>query len=155
MGRPQCFRLGETARLIVILESTYFDIMSKKSSLNNPRGLYPTPPFPDQPQPAPGLARKMNSTPDHGEQSYRGSGKLTGRKALITGGDSGIGRAAAIAYLPDEEADAEEVIRLVEEEGGKAIGLPRAAGRTGTSFCLACLAGSQLYQWRSLWRDRR
>jgi len=97
--------------------------------------LYPAPPFPDQPQPAPGLARKMDPTPDHGEQSYRGSGKLAGRKALVTGGDSGIGRAAAIAfaregvdvaiaYLPEEEADAREVIGLIEAEGRKAVGLP-------------------------------
>lgn len=145
--------------------------MSKKSSLNDPRGLYPTPPFPDQPQPAPGLARKMNPTPDHGEQSYRGSGKLTGRKALITGGDSGIGRAAAIAfaregadvaiaYLPDEEADAEEVIRLVEEEGRKAIGLPgdikeeswcralveRAVSELGGLDILLVNAGRQQYR---------
>ncbi|MGN7774310.1 SDR family oxidoreductase [Phyllobacterium sp. 22552] len=145
--------------------------MSKKSSLNDPRGLYPTPPFPDQPQPAPGLARKMNPTPDHGEQSYRGSGKLTGRNALITGGDSGIGRAAAIAfaregadvaiaYLPDEEADAEEVIRLVEEEGRKAIGLPgdikeeswcralveRAVSELGGLDILLVNAGRQQYR---------
>lgn len=145
--------------------------MSKKSSLNDPRGLYPTPPFPDQPQPAPGLARKMNPTPDHGEQSYRGSGKLTGQNALITGGDSGIGRAAAIAfaregadvaiaYLPDEEADAEEVIRLVEEEGRKAIGLPgdikeeswcralveRAVSELGGLDILLVNAGRQQYR---------
>ena len=66
--------------------------------------------------------------PDHGEESYRGSGRLKGRKALVTGGDSGIGRAAAIAfaregadvaisYLPEEEADAKEVIALIEAEG--------------------------------------
>ncbi|QND43963.1 SDR family oxidoreductase (plasmid) [Rhizobium leguminosarum bv. viciae] len=110
-------------------------IMSDKTSLNDPRTLYPAPPFPNQPQHAPGLARKMDPTPDHGEESYRGSGKLTGRKALVTGGDSGIGRAAAIAfaregadvaiaYLPDEEADAREVIGLIEAEGRKAVALP-------------------------------
>lgn len=108
--------------------------MTDKIPLNDPRSLYPAPPFPDQPQPAPGLARKMDPAPDHGEESYRGSGKLTGRKALITGGDSGIGRAAAIAfaregadvaiaYLQDEETDAKEVIRLIEAEGRKAIAL--------------------------------
>jgi len=109
--------------------------MSDKTSLNDPRTIYPAPPFPNQPQQAPGLARKMDPTPDHGEENYRGSGKLTGRKALVTGGDSGIGRAAAIAfaregadvaiaYLPDEEADAREVIGLIEAEGRKAVALP-------------------------------
>lgn len=96
---------------------------------------YPTPPFAEQPQPVPGLASKMIPVPDHGEKSYRGSGRLTGRKALITGGDSGIGRAVAIAYaregadvainyLPEEESDAAEVIKLIEAEGRKAIAIP-------------------------------
>ncbi len=77
----------------------------------------------------------MEPRPDHGETSYRGTGRLTGRKALITGGDSGIGRAVAIAYaregadvainyLPDEEQDAAEVIKLIEAEGRKAIAIP-------------------------------
>jgi NAD(P)-dependent dehydrogenase (short-subunit alcohol dehydrogenase family) len=102
--------------------------------LKDPRTIYPAPPFPDQPQPAPGLARKMDPTPDHGEDSYRGSGRLRGRKALVTGGDSGIGRAAAIAfaregadvaiaYLPEEEVDAREVVSLIEAEGRKAVAL--------------------------------
>eukprot|EP01034_Spumella_vulgaris_P024485 gene24485-30836_t len=96
---------------------------------------YPEPPFPKQQQPWPGLASKMTPRPDHGETSYRGSGRLRGRKALITGGDSGIGRAAAIAYaregadvainyLPAEEPDAREVIQLIRAEGRKAIGIP-------------------------------
>lgn len=96
---------------------------------------YPVPPFVEQPQPIPGLASKMIPVPDHGEKSYKGSGRLAGRKALITGGDSGIGRAVAIAYaregadvaigyLPEEEPDAAEVIRLIEAEGRKAIALP-------------------------------
>ncbi len=66
--------------------------------LTDPREKYPKPPFKKQSQPFPGLASKMTPVPDHGEKSYRGSGRLTGRKALITGGDSGMGRAAAIAY---------------------------------------------------------
>ncbi len=93
--------------------------------MQDPREQYPKPPFPEQPQDAPGLASRMDPKPDHGEESYRGSGRLAGRKALVTGGDSGIGRAAAIAYaregadvaivhLPDEQADADEVIKLVE-----------------------------------------
>jgi NAD(P)-dependent dehydrogenase (short-subunit alcohol dehydrogenase family) len=96
---------------------------------------YPAPPFVEQPQPVPGLASKMIPVPDHGEKSYKGSGRLAGRKALITGGDSGIGRAVAIAYaregadvainyLPEEESDAAEVIQLIEAEGRKAIAIP-------------------------------
>lgn len=96
--------------------------------MQDPTTKYPKPPFEKQKQPFPGLANKMNPKPDHGETSYKGSGRLAGRKALITGGDSGMGRAAAIAYaregadvainyLPDEEADAKEVIALIEKEG--------------------------------------
>jgi len=91
---------------------------------------YPKPPFPVQQQPFPGLTSKMNPRPDHGETSYKGSGRLRGRKALITGGDSGIGRAAAIAYaregadvainyLPAEEPDAREVVALIRAEGAR------------------------------------
>ena len=69
-----------------------------KVDLQNPVDKYPKPPFEKQSQPWPGLASKMDPRPDHGETSYRGSGRLAGRKALITGGDSGMGRAAAIAY---------------------------------------------------------
>ena len=65
---------------------------------DDPLTKYPKPPFQEQTQPWPGLAGKMNPKPDHGETSYQGSGRLAGRKALITGGDSGMGRAAAIAY---------------------------------------------------------
>ncbi len=101
----------------------------------DPRTQYPRPPFPKQPQAAPGLASKMDPQPDHGEKSYAGSGKLAGRKALVTGGDSGIGRAAAIAfaregadvaiaYLPEEEADARQVLELIEVDGRIAVGLP-------------------------------
>jgi NAD(P)-dependent dehydrogenase (short-subunit alcohol dehydrogenase family) len=103
--------------------------------LQNPVMLYPKPPFKRQPQEPPGLASKMEPRPDHGEKSYKGSGRLTGRKALMTGGDSGIGRAAAIAfaregadvaigYLPVEEPDAKEVIELIQAEGRKAVALP-------------------------------
>ncbi len=101
----------------------------------NPTTKYPKPPYKKQMQPWPGLAGKMDPPPDHGETSYRGSGRLAGRKALITGGDSGMGRAAAIAYaregadvainyFPTEEADAQDVIALINAEGRKALALP-------------------------------
>ncbi|WP_426017026.1 SDR family oxidoreductase [Brevundimonas sp. DWR2-3-1b1] len=109
--------------------------MTDRLTLQDPRDQYPKPPFPRQPQPVPGEARAMDPKPDHGEESYQGAGKLKGRKALITGADSGIGRAAAIAYaregadvalsyLPSERRDAAEVIALIEAEGRKAIDLP-------------------------------
>jgi NAD(P)-dependent dehydrogenase (short-subunit alcohol dehydrogenase family) len=104
-------------------------------NLQDPTTKYPKPPFNGQSQPWPGLAGKMDPRPDHGETSYRGSGRLTGRKALITGGDSGMGRAAAIAfaregadvainYFPTEEPDAREVIELIKAAGRKAIAIP-------------------------------
>ena len=104
-------------------------------NMQNPLTQYPQPKFPEQPQPVPGLASKMQPVPDHGETSYKGTGRLNGRKALVTGGDSGIGRAAAIAfaregadvvinYLPEEQSDAEEVIKLIEAEGRRAVAIP-------------------------------
>ncbi|MBI1684166.1 SDR family oxidoreductase [Caulobacter hibisci] len=107
----------------------------ERLTMQDPREQYPKPPFPAQPQVAPGLAGRMEPRPDHGETSYKGSGRLAGRKALVTGADSGIGRAAAIAfaregadvaigYLPSEDSDAREVITLIEAEGRKAVALP-------------------------------
>jgi len=117
---------------------------SAPDKLEDPTKKYPNPPFPKQSQPWPGLTGKMDPQPDHGEKSYKGSGKLQGRKALITGGDSGIGRAAAIAfaregadvainYLPAEEADAQEVIALIKKEGRKGIAIP--GDLRDESFC--------------------
>src|SRR6201996_1720782 len=101
----------------------------------DPTTKYPKPPYPGQSQPWPGLQSKMNPRPDHGETSYKGSGRLMGRQALITGGDSGMGRAAAIAYAregadvaivyyPTEEPDAQQVIALIKKEGRKAVAIP-------------------------------
>ena len=118
-------------------------------TLQDPTKQYPRPKFKHQPQNVPGLAKKMTPHPDHGEESYRGSGRLPNRKALVTGGDSGIGRAAAIAfaregadvainYLPSEEADAKEVIALIEKEGRKAIAIP--GDISNEAFCKKLIA---------------
>ena len=112
--------------------------------LVNPLDKYAKPPFQKQHQQWPGLASQMVPRPDHGEQSYRGSGRLAGRKALVTGGDSGMGRAAAIAfaregadvainYLPAEEADAREVVTLIKAAGRKAVAIP--GDIRSESFC--------------------
>lgn len=115
----------------------------------NPVDQYPRPPFDRQIQAVPGLAGKMVPRPDHGETSYKGSGRLAGRKALVTGGDSGIGRAAAIAfaregadvaigYLPFEDADAQEVLALIRAEGRKAVAVPGDIREQ--AFCEAMVA---------------
>ena len=114
--------------------------MTIKSSKNqyemqDPTKQYPGPEFAKQTQSVPGLAKDMDPKPDHGETSYQGLGRLKGRKALITGADSGIGRAAAIAiaregadvainYLPSEEADAREVVSLIETAGRRVAAIP-------------------------------
>ncbi|UAJ11838.1 SDR family oxidoreductase [Glacieibacterium megasporae] len=105
------------------------------AKISDPRTKYPKPPFKEQKQPWPGLQSKMDPVPDCGETSYKGNNRLTGRKALVTGGDSGIGRAAAIAfaregadvainYYPSEESDAREVIDLIRREGRTAVAIP-------------------------------
>jgi hypothetical protein len=108
-----------------------------KEELQNPVDKYPKPPYKQQSQPWPGLASKMDPPPDHGETNYKGSGRLAGRKALITGGDSGMGRAAAIAYAreaadvainysPTEEPDAKDFIDLVKARGTRGCRNPDA-----------------------------
>ncbi len=103
---------------------------------DNPQQQYNTPDKQNSPQiPHPGLTADMDTKPDHGEESYRGSGRLTGKRAIITGGDSGIGRAVAIAfaregadvlisYLPEEEDDAQETVQLIEKAGRRAVTVP-------------------------------
>jgi len=143
--------------------------MADQTALQNPTNQYPEPKFPKQTQPEPGLANKMRPKPDHGEASYKGSGRLKNRKAVVTGADSGIGRATAIAfaregadvamnYLPEEESDAKEVIELIKKEGRKAIAIPgdisdekfceglikKAVNELGGIDILANVAGKQV-----------
>jgi NAD(P)-dependent dehydrogenase (short-subunit alcohol dehydrogenase family) len=104
-------------------------------TLSNPVTRYRTEGFPRQEQEQPGLTGRTDPTPDHGEESYRGSGRLAGMRALITGGDSGIGRAVAIAYaregadvaisyLPEEEDDARDTAQWIEKAGRVAVRMP-------------------------------
>ena len=110
-------------------------IATEPAKMTDPRTKYTTEKFKEQRQPWPALQSKMTPVPDCGERSYKGSGRLAGRKALLTGGDSGIGRAAAIAfaregadvainYYPTEEPDAQEVVKLIRDAGRKAVALP-------------------------------
>ncbi|MER6136066.1 SDR family oxidoreductase [Streptomyces sp. NPDC001815] len=107
----------------------------KDTGRRDPVEQHPRPDFPQQDQQHPGWTGPMDPPPDHGEESYRGSGLLTDRKTVLTGGDSGIGRAVAVAYaregadvlfthLPEEVDEARETARLVEEAGRKAIAVP-------------------------------
>ncbi|ELY2641588.1 SDR family oxidoreductase [Cronobacter sakazakii] len=139
-----------------------------QNKIQDPTTQYFTGEYPKQKQPAPGIQVKMEPVPDCGEKSYKGSGRLQDRKALVTGGDSGIGRAAAIAYaregadvvlnyLPEEQQDAEEVKALIEEAGRKAVLIPgdltdekfardlvhRAIKELGGLDILALVAGKQ------------
>ena len=159
ISRRQAFTLGAGLAAGPALSAAGFPLAAqahgaapeaaKAPALQNPQARYPKPPFKEQPQEWPGLTSKMDPRPDHGEQSYKGSGRLAGRKALLTGGDSGIGRAAAIAfaregadvainYLPAEEPDAKEVIELVRAAGRKAV--PLAGDIRDEAFCKRLVA---------------
>jgi hypothetical protein len=105
--------------------------MSEQAEKQDPKEAGPKPPFPEQEQEPVGLESEMDPKPDYGEESYRGSGKLQGKAAIITGGDSGIGRAVALAFARegadvlisylDEHSDAGETVRIVEKEGRRCI----------------------------------
>ena len=125
------------------------DSKDERLRMQDPRNQYPKPPFPRQPQSAPGLASEMDPKPDHGETSYVGHGRLAGRKALVTGADSGLGAAAALAFaregadvamsfLPEEAADARIVAGLIEQAGRKALLLP--GDITDPAFCETLVA---------------
>lgn len=110
-----------------------YDIMKEKAKakMQDPRNKHPEPDFPQQKQKVPGREKEMDPKADHGEKSYKGSGKLEGKKAIITGGDSGIGRAVAIAYAREgadvlisyleETEDAQETAGFIKEAGKKAV----------------------------------
>lgn len=143
--------------------------MTHQTRVQDPTTQYYTGEYPKQRQPAPGVQAKMDPVPDCGEKSYVGTGRLKDRKALVTGGDSGIGRAAAIAYaregadvvlnyLPAEQEDAEAVKALIEQAGRKAVLIPgdlsdekfarslvdRAVKELGGLDILALVAGKQV-----------
>jgi NAD(P)-dependent dehydrogenase (short-subunit alcohol dehydrogenase family) len=117
---------------------------SNQTTTQDPTTQHPQPEQPEQQLDHPGREAAMDPQPDYGEHSYRGSGRLSGRRALITGGDSGIGRAVALAFaregadvvishLPEEQEDARETLRVIEESGRKAVSVP--GDLTDEAYC--------------------
>ena len=129
--------------------------MSDQTQQTDPTEQYEQPEKTDEQQPHPGLTANMQDKPDHGEDSYRGSNRLTGKRAVITGGDSGIGRAVALAfaregadvlisYLEAEEVDADETVRLIEDAGRKAVRCPGDIQQEATCQLIIDTAVEQL-----------
>jgi len=122
--------------------------MSTEPRMDKPQDGGEKPPFPEQPQDPPGSEAQMTPRPDYGEESYRGLGRLTGKAAIVTGGDSGIGRAVALAFAREgadvlisylnEEEDARETVRVVEAAGRKAVAMPGDIG--DEAHCRAIVA---------------
>lgn len=125
--------------------------MSQAPTTQNPLESGPKPPFQQQQQQGTGVESEMRPQPDYGEQSYKGSGKLTGKAAVITGGDSGIGRAVALAFAREgadvlivfleTKSDADETVRLIESAGRKALALQGDVG--DESFCQQVIQRAQ------------
>jgi NAD(P)-dependent dehydrogenase (short-subunit alcohol dehydrogenase family) len=130
-------------------------VSNDQTTPQDPTTEYPQPPQPEQEQPVPGLAAEMEPRPDHGEDTYVGSGRLEGRRAVVTGADSGIGRAVAIAfaregadvvmsYLSSEQRDADEVIELIEKAGRRAVAVPGDLSTEGANVELVETAVREL-----------
>lgn len=129
--------------------------MTKNRDIRDPLSLYPRPPFPEQQQPHPGFTPPMDPVPDHGEETYVGTGRLQGMRALVTGADSGIGRAVAIAfaregadialnYLETEQKEAETTAGHIRDAGREAVLLPGDIGEESTCRALVDDAAGQL-----------
>ena len=142
--------------------------MADQTQQADPTTQYEQPESTDEQQPHPGLSNTMQDKPDHGEETYRGTDRLTGKRAVITGGDSGIGRAVALAfaregadvlisYLESEERDADETVRLVEDAGRKAVRCPgdiTTRARVGRSSTPPSLSSAESISWSTTPRTR-